>query len=233
MRRALALLLLRFSSMTVTKNALCLMVAATIALPAASASADGFYFTESFGVSRASDEGGQYMNDGLAVRLAAGIRRRQWAVELWGGLINESSNGYESKPVYTDCLECGSQPGYYGSNVAGVAGVGVDVKYLVPLVPHVEAYVRGGLSHGYGTGTLEGYDGRGFGGGVGVQLKAKGSVLGLLWAPLFFLPYGPKMTAAIYADTGLDFYRLNRVGDATVDAQFNTLRFGVALGSDF
>lgn len=171
------------------------------------------------------------MSDGLALRLAAGIRRRQWAAELWGGLINESSGAYESQPGYPDCLDCGYGPGY-ASNT-GVAGVGIDVKYLVPLVPHVEAYVRGGLSHGYGTGTLEGYDGRGFGGGVGVQLKGKGSVLGLLWAPLFFLPYGPKMTAALYADTGLDFYRLNRAGDATVDAQFNTLRFGFALGSDF
>ena len=219
--------------MTVIKNALCLLVAATIALPAATVRADGFYFTESFGVSRPSDEGAQHMTDGFALRLAAGIRRRQWAAELWGGLINESTSSYQTKPAYTDCLNCGY--GYGGNNtgLAGVAGVGIDVKYLVPLVPHVEAYVRGGLSHGYGTGTLEGYDGRGFGGGVGVQLKAKGSVLGLLWAPLFFMPYGPKMTAALYADTGLDFYRLNRAGDATVDAQFNTLRFGFALGSDF
>ncbi|MEI2624887.1 MAG: hypothetical protein V9G23_13920 [Giesbergeria sp.] len=176
--------------MTVTQNALCLLVAATIALPAATAAADGFYFAESFGVSRPSDEGAQHMSDGLALRLAAGIRRRQWAAELWGGLINESSGAYESQPGYPDCLDCGYGPGY-ASNT-GVAGVGIDVKYLVPLVPHVEAYVRGGLSHGYGTGTLEGYDGRGFGGGVGVQLKGKGSVLGLLWAPLFFSALRPQ-----------------------------------------
>jgi hypothetical protein len=222
--------------MTVTKNALCLAVAAAIAIPAATAgnaAADGFYFTESFGVSRASNEGAQYMSEGLAVRLAAGIRRRQWAVELWGGLANESSFAYEPapQPGY-DCIDCGGYGGY-NSNSAGVAGVGIDVKYIVPLVPHLEGYVRGGLSHGYGSGALDGYDGRGLGGGVGLQLKGKVSALGLLWAPLFFVPWGPKITGALYVDNGIDFFRLNRAGNATVDAQFNTVRFGLTLGSDF
>lgn len=71
---------------------------------------------------------------------------------------------------------------------------------------------------------------------MGLQLKGKGSVLGLLAWPLFFLiRKGPMMTAAIYLDEGYDFYRLhsgNRIHDA-IDAQLTHFTLGFAVGSDF
>jgi hypothetical protein len=220
----MALLLLRFTNM---KNIAALLVAVAITVPATLAAADGYYFTEQLGSSHVSNEGAAQLSDGLSIRAALGMRRRNWAVELWVG-GHESGDTFKPRGA-SDCIECG---GNY-SQSSGLFAVGADVKYLVPLLSHVEGYIRGGLSHGSASGTLEGYEGRGLGGGVGVQLKGKVSALGLLWAPLFFVPFGPKITGSIYVDSGIDFFRLNRGSDATLDTQLNTLRFGFALGSDF
>jgi hypothetical protein len=80
---------------------------------------------------------------------------------------------------------------------------------------------------------LDAFEGRGLGVGAGIQLKGKGSVLGLLWWPLFFTNVGPKMTAALWLDSGYEFYRLHGDRPTAIDAQLSTLTFGFALGSDF
>jgi hypothetical protein len=100
-------------------------------------------------------------------------------------------------------------------------------------------YVRGSAGYGWADGNLSGYSGRSLGFGAGVQVKGKGSVLGLLAWPLFFLVNkGPMMTAALYLDEGYDFYRLHDSTSAggnrtAVDAQLTHVTFGIALGTDF
>ena len=113
---------------------------------------------------------------------------------------------------------------------------GLSIKYIQPIAPHLELYLRGTASLGAADQELQGYSGRGLGAGAGIQLKGKGSVLGLLWWPLFFLKQGPRMTAALWLDSGYEFYRLqpsdSQHGNA-IDAQLSTLTVGFALGSDF
>jgi hypothetical protein len=77
--------------------------------------------------------------------------------------------------------------------------------------------------------------GRGLGGGVGLQLRGKVRALGFAYWPLFFVPVGPKVNAAIFIDHGVDFYRLHdpvAKVDA-LDAKLTRLTFGFNVGSDF
>jgi len=192
------------------------------------ARADGFYFEESFGGTRVHDEMAAYMPDAFRLKAGIGLRHHQWAYEAWfAGNMNTS-------------LYFGSAP--QSDLVSG----GLDVKYIQPVASHLEVYLRGSAMVGSGTEALEGWEGRGLGIGAGIQLKGKGSVLGLLWWPLFFTKIGPRMTAALWLDSGYEFYRLHgdkptapdaeRVGlrpASAIDAQLSTLTFGFAVGSDF
>jgi hypothetical protein len=95
-------------------------------------------------------------------------------------------------------------------------------------------YLRGSaMVGGLDRAGFDSFEGRGLGVGAGVQLKGKGSVLGLLFWPLFFTNVGPKMTAALWLDSGYEFYRLHGDRPTAIDAQLSTLTFGFALGSDF
>ncbi len=62
-------------------------------------------------------------------------------------------------------------------------------------------------------------------------------VLGFLFWPLFFVPVGPKVTGALFIDTGADFYRLHRGGDIdnpdAIDGSMNRITIGWAVGADF
>jgi len=174
-----------------------------MALPTGSAFADGVYVSESFGDAHASSDGARYVANSLQARIALGLRRQQWALEVWGKLPGN------------ECFDCAGPDG-------GVTSIGLDAKYILPLLTHLEGYVFGGIAHGYGSGALAGYNGRGVGGGVGLQLKGKVSVYDLC-----------TVSAALYIDNGIDLLRLNRASDGTVDVQFKTIRLGVALGSDF
>jgi len=181
-----------------------------------SARADGFYFTEGFGGTRVHDELSAFMPDAFRVRIGVGMRHRQWAYEAWfAGNFN---------------TQLTPDGGEYAPNLA--TG-GLDLKYIQPVAPHLEVYLRGSAMLGAADEQLQGYGGRGLGVGAGIQLKGKGSVLGLLWWPLFFTKVGPKMTAALWLDSGYEFYRLHGDKPVAIDAQLSTLTFGFAVGSDF
>ncbi|MGN6108392.1 MAG: hypothetical protein ACTHU0_25025 [Kofleriaceae bacterium] len=192
------------------------------------ASADGVYFTESVGATAIQDELGQTFDRAVRIRVGLGVRRGVWAAELWGGGFLDLQDGAGDYDRATGGYRDPSALGHYG----------LDLKYLQPMSCHVELYLRGSASAGkLGTeGALDGYGGRGLGGGGGIQLKGKVRALGFLWWPLFFTKLGPTVTAAIYADAGFDFYRLHPGGrlDATpaIDARFTTLSFGFSIGSD-
>jgi hypothetical protein len=190
------------------------------------ASADGLYVSESFGGSKAKDELADYMDGGLNMRLSLGYRKDRWAGEVWFGAAVPLEGNFA-------CAECGSRNGVD----EGLVQYGFDVKYISPLAGKLEGYVRGGLTNaiaaGYEREGSEQYSGRGLAGGVGIQIKGKVPALGLLWAPLFLTDIGPKITAAAFVDTGIEFYRLQSAGRPTIDAQLNTIRVGFAFGSDF
>ncbi len=183
-----------------------------------SAGADGFYFSEGVGATTVKDELASHEADPTLanIRIAIGMRRGPWALE---GVI-----GVQLPTIsYADS---GTSPGLNTTSL--------DLKYIQPLVRHLELYVRGSVGYAWADGALASYAGRGLGVGAGVQFKGKGSVLGLLWAPLFFLVNkGPMMTGALYIDEGYDFYRLHDGNRTAIDAQLTHVTFGFALGSDF
>jgi hypothetical protein len=138
----------------------------------------------------------------------------------------------------------------YALSEAGT--VGVDVKYILPLSTHFQGYVRGsasrmsttigsGYDECYSCGGYDGYyeghsyAGRGLGAGAGLQLRGKVRAIGFLYWPLFFVPAGPKVNAALFVDHGYDFYRLHPEDGrgGTIDAKLYRWTFGFNVGQDF
>ena len=191
------------------------LVAVLVLASVSSARADGFYFSEGFGGARVHDEMAAYMPDAFRLKVGIGVRHRQWAYEAWFAGNMNTSLAFDGPPQ------------------SDLVSGGLDVKYIQPLASHLEVYLRGSAMVGGGSEALEGFEGRGLGVGAGIQLKGKGSVLGLLWWPLFFTNVGPKMTAALWLDSGYEFYRLHGDKPTAIDAQLSTLTFGFAVGSDF
>jgi hypothetical protein len=205
------------------------------------AAADGVYFTESFGGTDVRDELSAHAGSAFRVRVGLGVRRKQLAVELWGaGLLTDRrsshhphhDDGPRAVGRTTGGSDSPSAPAHdeRDARATDLGTWGVDVKFLQPVAPSVELYLRGGLSRGYAAGLDA--SGRGLGLGAGVQLKGKVSALGLLFWPLFFSGLGPKITAAAYVESGYEFYRLHGPRRST-DAQLSHLMIGFALGSDF
>ena len=198
-----------------------------VLLSLSSARADGVYFSESLGGARVHDELGASIDSGVRFRIGLGVRRGHWAAEGFvAGLLGPDNQAYATPEVPTG-FQAPPAPD-------GMFAYGIDVKYLQPVSDHVEVYLRGRASRGALTGSrFDGYAGRGLGAGAGIQLKGKVPALGFLWAPLFFTNWGPKVTAALYLDTGYDFYRFHQDQRAAIDAQISTMMFGFAVGSDF
>ena len=196
------------------------LASVVVCATATHALADGVYFGESFGGTSIKDELGERMSGAFHLRVAGGVRRGSWALEAWmGGDIATTERPHQ------DFMP------------SALMEYGLDAKFLQPVSDHVEIYLRGGISHGEMAGQLEGYGGRGLGVGAGVQLKGKVPAIGFLFWPLFFTGWGPKVTAAVFADDGYDFYRLHKGGDLratpAIDAQLSHLTVGFAIGSDF
>jgi hypothetical protein len=182
-----------------------------LCLLAATARADGFYFTEGVGGTTISDRVGAILPSATRLRISIGERSGPWAVEAWMA-------GTLALPGMTE-----------------LDMWGVDLKRVEPISKHLEAYVRGTMSAARGFGALEGFGGRGLGFGAGIALHGKVSPWGLLWAPLFFLVrHGPMIHGALWLDDGYEMYRLRSAEHPfTLDARMASIPFGFALGSDF
>ena len=199
-------------------------VTATIASLASlsPARADGTYFSLGFGPGEISDELGQYATDSFGAKIAVGHRLGKVAFEAYVAPEDGERGGYAS--------------------TVSMLRLGVDVRYLLPVNKNLQFYVRGGLSKMSatlsGAGRAYGDDefrGRGLGGGAGVQLRGRVRVMGFMYWPMFFVPLGPKVNAALFIDHGVDFYRLHRqVGPArSIDARLTRLTIGLNVGADF
>jgi hypothetical protein len=196
-----------------------LLIVAALCASTGTAAADGLYLTEGFGGLTIGDELGEHTRGGPRVRLAVGAKvASRWSVEGWiAGMLPASG------------LESGRGT---GSRLDGspLTTYGLDVKYANPISDHFDLYLRGTISRGtFGAD----YAGRGLGGGAGIQVKGKVRALGFLFWPLFFAKVGPKVTGALFIDSGYEFYRLHSRGARSIDAQVTSMTFGFAVGSDF
>jgi hypothetical protein len=215
----------------------CLLSLAVLVLATQTAVADGVYFTESFGGTDVKDDLSPYMESAVRIRVAGGYRTKNLAFELWfAGDLNAGSQGTydDASPSTGYEISTPNGGGYYGDgnsdSYTSLASYGLDLKYLQPIAPNLELYVRGGLSKAYAEGLDA--EGRGLGIGAGIQLKGKVPALGFLFWPFFFTNIGPKITAAVFVDTSYEFYRLHGPTHTT-DASLDHLTLGFAVGNDF
>ena len=214
------------------------LVVATVLASTSAAAADGLYFSEAVGGSDVGDELASEISGAVRVKIAVGYRlHTNWAIEAWfaGDIASEGRNS--TAPVAERCNDCGDGGGsaYDYDSSSSMASVGVDVKYLRPVAKNLDVYLRGSLGKGWLDN--EDYSGRGLGIGAGIQLKGKVPAIGFLFWPLFFTGWGPKVTAALFVDTGADYYRLHKRGDLdnpdSIDGTFHRITVGWAVGADF
>ncbi|MDX2087818.1 MAG: hypothetical protein SFX73_08210 [Kofleriaceae bacterium] len=208
-----------------------------LCLATSTAAADGFYVTESFGGTRIKDELADHLDGAIHVRVSAGYRTKDWAFEgvLTGhlGFVDElASPNCNPEYCYAARSVTPPPPSSTSSSPGGaLVTYGVEVKRLARVNKYLELYVGGGLGRGVTSGD---YAGNGLGVRAGAQLKGKVPAVGFLFWPLFFTNWGPKVTAAVFVDNGVDFYRLHeRYGNRSIDAQLHHLSLGFAVGSDF
>jgi hypothetical protein len=202
------------------------VVAAALAVPATTRAEgiDGLYLTESFGVASAGGRFSSMLGTPLHLRLAAGVRVGNVAIEPW--ILSDLQTDRDGATL-------GIAGGDPRPGAADVNSWGVDFKYIVPLERHVSLFARGGPLVSDGTGALAGYHGRGIGAAAGAQLTGKVRALGFLWAPLFFVKRGPMATGALLIDAGYDFTFLRMAGAPPVNARIAHISVGFAIGSAF
>jgi len=185
---------------------------------------DGLYLTESFGVASAGGRFSSMLGTPLHLRLAAGVRVGNAAIEPW--ILSDLQTDRDGATL-------GIAGGDPRPGAADINSWGVDFKYIIPLERHVSLFARGGPMVSDGTGALAGYHGRGIGAAAGAQLTGKVRALGFLWAPLFFLDRGPMVTGALLIDAGYDFTFLRMSGGPPVHARIAHVSLGFAIGTAF
>jgi hypothetical protein len=209
-------------------------IAAVIAALAVPAHADerpsGLYFAQSLGVGQAKGDLKETVGNSIESRLTLGARLRWLAIE-----------GFAESNVQTD--REGAFKGFLGGDPAeGRADLemyGFAVRLIAPLYKSptgekLEGYVRFSPSVVGGTGALTDYRGYGLGGSAGIALTGKVRALGFLWAPLFFVKKGPKVTGSLFIDTGWDFVRLESKDEMqTLHARVGHVSVGFAVGQTF
>ncbi len=198
-----------------------LACAATLCALATPARADGWYYEESFGLSSTRADIPS-LDVALRLRLGIGYHFGAISIEPWaaGDLTFDRTD---------TTFGVGGQP---DAGAADFVQFGVDAKYATPITDHVAIYVRGGPRVGDGEGSLAHYWGPGVGVGTGIQLTAKVRALGILFAPLFFVKRGPKVTGAVFLDESFDIYWLDD-GAHTMSTPVVSTNAGFAFGTDF
>ena len=195
---------------------------------AGTARADGIYFKESFGVGRAAGALEPLVGNAMHTRLGVGARLGWVAIEPWLGSDLQTSRDGAFKGFV------GGEP---AEGRADLAQYGIDLKAVAQLHHTedvvVESYVRAGASLASGNGALDGYRGEGLGVGAGIQLRGRVRALGFLWAPLFFVKRGPKVTGALFIDQGYEFVWLRHRDAMPVTAHVGSVSVGFAIGTAF
>ena len=200
-------------------------LAAVLAVTTGTASADGFYYGQSYGISSARADGSSMIGASLHLRIQLGWRWGSLSVGPWfaGHLAADRDNS-----LYGGLLGGDPPPGD-----SDFKNIGVDARYNATVHENISIYVRGGPRVADAVGALDGYRGFGFGAGTGVQFTGKVRALGFLFAPLFFMKKGPLINACIYFDQNVDFYRLYNDTMPTLNVPVVGTSIGLGAGSYF
>ena len=201
------------------------LAALAVVLASTTAYADGFYYSQSYGVSSARSDGASMLGESIQLRIAMGWRIGAFTVGplLTGHLAGERDNAYFHGLVGGDPTEGDSDLESYG----------VDGRYHARLGDNLVMYVRGGPRYANGIGALDGYRGFGVGAGTGVQLTGRVRALGFLFAPLFFMNKGPLITASVFLDESVDYYKLSASSMPALSMPMIGTSIGIAAGSHF
>ncbi len=194
--------------------------------PAQAWSEGGWYAGEGFGQTSVSGAGARFFHGDLfAVRAFVGRRHGRWAVDAYAEAA----------------LLSGAGPLGDRGDIYSVGTFGLSTRYLFPVTDHITTYLRGGLSRmTIGGGPIWGegdpsdrYSGRSIDYGVGIQLQGKVRALGLLYWPLFFTKWGPRVSASVWFDLTDRFARLRHPIGPTIDITTRTWTLGFSLGGGF
>lgn len=206
------------------------VIAAGTLFATTTARADGWYFSEGFGQTEIGDEmASKFSGSNFTARIALGRQVGPWAIDAYVQVMSMDGRGSYAGGDYT------------------AATVGVDARYFVKLAGPLQVYLRGGLNKmslhehsGYISNREAAFDprggdyaGRGITYGAGIRLSGKVRALGLLYWPLFFLPYGPKVNASLWLDTSNQFVRLHNPHARSLDGRLSTWTFGFSIGGGF
>jgi hypothetical protein len=198
------------------------------ALVAPAQADDGIYFAEAIGVGQARGELAATVGNAIQSRLALGARMKWLAVEGWimANMQTDREGAWRGL--------AGGEP---AAGRADLEHYGFSVKAIAPLhrapQSRLEGYVRVGPSIVTGTGMLDAYRGYGAGASAGLQVTGQVRALGFLWAGFFFMNKGPKVTGALFLDTGWDWVRLSSPDSDTIRARIGHVTVGFAVGSAF
>jgi hypothetical protein len=200
---------------------------AAFALPlvlASTARADGFYYSQSYGISSARGDGAPSLGESLQLRIAFG-----WRIDAFTfGPVLGVNMAVQRDDAYFGFV--GGDPTMGDSDLKTY---GFDARYHGALTNNLVMYVRGGPRYASGLGALDGYSGFGVGGGTGVQLTGRVRALGFLFVPAFFLKKGPMVTASVFLDESVEWYQLNRATMPGLSMPLVGTAVGIAAGSHF
>jgi hypothetical protein len=200
------------------------LTALALVLAGTTAHADGFYYSQAYGLSSARGDGAPMLGESLQLRIALGWRFGAFTV---GPLISANLAG-ERDDAYWGLV--GGDPSAGDSDLKSY---GLDARYHVAIRHNLAIYVRGGPRYASGLGALGGYSGFGAGVATGVQLTGRVRALGFLFAPLFFMSKGPMITASVFLDENVDWYRLDAAGMRELSVPLLGTSIGLAAGSHF
>jgi hypothetical protein len=200
------------------------LAALAVVLAGATAHADGFYYSQAYGISSARGDGGSMLGESLQLRIAVGWRFGALTV---GPLISANLAGERENAHW------GLVGGDPAAGDSDLKTYGFDARYHAAITEHLVMYVRGGPRYASGLGALERYAGFGVGGATGVQLAGRVRALGFLFAPLFFAKRGPMVTASVFLDQSADWYRLEAATMRELSIPLLGTSIGIAAGSHF
>lgn len=200
------------------------LAALAVVLATTAAHADGFYYSQGYGISSVRGDAAPLIGESIQLRLTAGWRFGAFTVGPWAAvdMAGERDGAY--------FRFVGGEPTMGDSDLKSY---GVDGRYTQALHERVNAYVRTGPRYAAGLGALDGYSGFGVGAATGLQVTGRVRALGFLFAPLFFTNYGPKITASSFIDANVDWYHLDKAGMPSLSMPLVGVTVGIGAGSHF
>jgi hypothetical protein len=200
------------------------LAAFALVLASTPAHADGFYYSQSYGISSARGEGATPLGESLQLRIAFGWRLGEFT---FGPVLGVNM------AVQRDDAFLGFVGGDPTMGDSDLKTYGFDARYHGAINDNLVLYVRGGPRYASGLGALDHYDGWGIGGGTGIQLTGRVRALGFLFVPAFFMKKGPMVTASVFLDESVEWYQLHAANMPELSMPLVGTAIGIAAGSHF